>query len=107
MALTFGLGSWSCGGMVLNKLTVNQSAQVAEARDETGKVTARKAYSTSVDVSADGPLEGSAPDVGTVAIIGDYSVLVESVNVTGSNSDYQQVSISGKTIDGVAGDAIS
>lgn len=103
---TFGVTSTGTG-IVLNNVKKSESVDIAEARNATGKVTDRQAYSKKTTITADGILSGEAPSAGTAMTIGGVAGIIESCEVTEANTDFQKVSITVSTIDGVAGTAYS
>ena len=83
--------------MTLTGLTWSESVEIAESRKEDGKVAKRKAYSKTTTVKGDGTVntEDMPPDAitagGKITIDGkDY--LIESCDVTQSNTDFAKAS---------------
>ena len=91
MARTFGITGTAPTAVVLNTLTVNKKPEIAEARDEDGKVTDRKAYSLTETVSVEGLVDGTGfPEGGQTASIGGKTFMCEDSTVTEKNVDYQR-----------------
>jgi len=81
------------GVMVLNNVTYSETVEIAEARDESGKVTNRKAYSKTTTVKGDGVLDtttvpATAISGGETITIDSKSFLIESADFTQVNTDY-------------------
>ena len=93
------------GAVVLNNCTYSESVEIAEARDESGKVTDRKAYSKTTTVKGDGLLDSSsvppsAVAAGATITIESKSFLIESCDVTEVNTDFAKVSFTATRKDG-------
>lgn len=108
MARKFGIITSVTGltaGIVVQSLTYNESAEVAEARNETGALTDMASYSRSTSLSISGLLDES--DGVTLVKAGDKltldskEYLIESVDKTESNTDFVRVSLSCRTADNV------
>ena len=93
-SVEFGVGENRTIGIVQSE-TENNSAEVAEARDENGKVFIQKAYSKSCEKSFEALfLAGTtAPAAGTVITVGEWTGIVTSANITRSNTDFTKISI--------------
>ena len=82
MALSFGVTSTGGYG-VLDSVSINETAEVAEARDENGAVTDQKAYSKTVEATLEGYFDGDslagAGTLMTAAGITNGVVTAESV----------------------------
>lgn len=94
VAVQFGVGAERTLGVIQSE-TENNSAEVAEARDENGQVIVQKAYSKSTERTIEALfITGTAaPAAGTVITIGDWTGLVTSANITKSNTDFVKMSI--------------
>jgi len=93
MALSFGVTSTGGYG-VLQSLSESSTAEIAEARDENGKVTDQKAYSKTNEATAEGIFDGdSVADAGASLTVGSLTGLITSVSKTESNTDYKRVSV--------------
>lgn len=97
MALSFGVTSTGGYG-VLQTVTRGSTAEKAEARDETGKVTDEIAYSRTstaqADFVADTATAENAYAAGTSLTIGDLTGLITDVSVNETNADYKRGSVS-------------
>ena len=81
------------GVCVLNSLNHDHSAEIAEARDESGKVTDRKAYSRKKTIQGSGLLDTSTippseVDAGATLAVGTETYLIESIKVGETNTGY-------------------
>lgn len=88
MSLTFGVSSTATYGL-LQEVSAASTAEVAEARDETGKVTYQKAYSKEAKGRVRYVLNGTSPAIGTTATVGGIAGLVTSVTETENNTAYK------------------
>lgn len=93
------LGSDLVSGIVVNSLTKNKSVEVAEARDEKGKLIDIAAYSQNETVSVQGLTVGDGVTPGTVAKIGDKNFLIASASETESNTAFAEQSLECRTAD--------
>ena len=111
MARTFGITSTASGitGVVINGITRNDSAEIAEARGADGKVTDRKAYSRTQTAEISGLIDGSfSVTAGQVVTGGGIaSGLVTQTSITEVNSDYQQFTATIETKDSATNVALS
>lgn len=92
------------GAMVINNLTTSESVEISEARNEAGYVTDRKAYSKKTTVKGDGLLDTttvppSAVSAGATLSVNSKTYLIESVDVTETNTDYAKVSFTASHAD--------
>lgn len=83
--------------MTLTGLTWSESVEIAESRKEDGKVAKRKAYSKTTTVKGDGTVktDDMPPDAITAGgklTIDDKEYLVESCDVTQTNTDFAKAS---------------
>ena len=100
MARQFGIlttVSGLSGVMVINSMTTSESTEIAEGRNEQGKVTDRKAYSKTTTYKGDGLLDtndvpASAVSAGATIVIAGNTCLIESCDVTETNNDFAKVS---------------
>lgn len=105
-SVEFGVGVNRTIGIVQSE-NDNNSAEVAEARDESGKVVVQKAYSVSRERTFEALfLAGTtAPTAGTVLTIGTepaWTGIVTSANITKSNTDFVKISITASKKDSAA-----
>lgn len=98
--LTYGAGETKTW-MVVNQVSEDDSVEIAEARDENGKVIEMKAYSSSKEMKYEGLLKaaGTPPEKGTVCEVDGWSGLVTSVSKTKSNTEFVKLSITLKKSD--------
>lgn len=93
MALVFGVTSTGGYG-VLQSLTETQTAEVAEARNESGKVTDQIAYSKTHEVTAEGLFNGDTlGGAGSSLTAGSLTGLILSQTVSETNTGYKTVSV--------------
>jgi hypothetical protein len=93
MALSFGVTSTGGYG-VLQSLSETQTAEIADARDATGKVTDQQAYSKTAEATAEGLFNGdSLGGAGTSLTIGSVVGLITNQSITETNTDYKRVSV--------------
>ncbi|GEM_PF-4054117 len=89
----------------LNNLKYNESVDVAEKRDENGKVVEKKAYSRKVSVNGDGTLSTAVltpSDVraGKSITLDSVAYMLTSVEVSESNTDFAKFSFTAESADG-------
>ena len=90
------------GGIVINSLSFTDTAEIAQCRDDKGKIIDYAAYSNSKTVSITGVMDTSK---GTLATAGSKITLdgkdwiIDSVSKNESNSAFVQVTVSAKTAD--------
>lgn len=103
MARQFGIITTSAGvtGIVTNSLSTKESADVAEARDETGKVTDVKAYSRRTTYDVKGVLDSASLSVhaGDTITLGGKTCIVKSVDVSESNTGFAEGTVSAEAVD--------
>jgi hypothetical protein len=93
MALSFGVTSTGGYG-VLQSLSTNGTAEIAEARNSTGKVTDQKAYSITQEATAEGLFDGDTiADPGTSLAVGGVTGLITNVGTTETNTEYKRVTV--------------
>lgn len=98
----FGITSDTTGiatGVIVNSLSFNKSAQIAEARNEKGQIIDLAAYSKGESVDIQGLFIGTGVEVGSKITIGEKSYLVESSNKTETNTGFQEASVTARTAD--------
>jgi pyridoxine 5'-phosphate synthase PdxJ len=105
MARQFGIITTTTGitGIVVNSLTTSNSAEIAEARDENGKITDLKAYSKAETISVSGLLDGSiGVQAGAKLTLNSVDYIIESVEISETNTGYTEVSLTARTADSAA-----
>jgi len=106
MARQFGIITTSAGvaGIVTNSFSTKESADVAEARDENGKVTDVKAYSRRTTYDLRGVMDSASISVhaGDSVILGGKTCIVKSVDVSESNTGFAEASVSAEAVDSAA-----
>lgn len=111
MARTFGITSTAAGiaAVVINGVTRNESVEIAEARNGSGAVTDRQAYSRTKTAEITGLVDGviavEAGDKLTAGGITDG--LLENLSITEVNTDYQQFSATVGTKDSAVNAALA
>ncbi|MBO4649162.1 MAG: hypothetical protein J5806_13500 [Lentisphaeria bacterium] len=96
--VSFGVDAESAIGIVQNAGT-NDSAEIAEIRDETGKIVFQKAYSKTSEKTFEAIFKAGTtpPAAGTVLTVGTgnnaWSGIVTKSSITRSNRDFTKVSI--------------
>lgn len=110
MARQFGIITNTSGGVtdvVINSCEKSGSVEVAEARDEQGKVTDRKAYSKQTSYNIRGLLNasGASIEAGDVITFGGVSYLVTNATQTESNTAYVEYAITADTADSATNEA--
>ena len=103
MARQFGIITTSAGiaGIVVNSLSKQESADVAEARDETGKVTDVKAYSRRTTYDIKGVLDSASLSVhaGDTVTLGGKTCIVKNADQDETHTGFAEGSISAETVD--------
>ena len=103
MAKQFGIITTTTGisGIVVNSLTRNRTAEIAEARNEKGQVTDLKAYSTGETISVTGLLDAEALTIepGSKLTLGEKDYIIESGDQNETNTGYTEVTLSARTAD--------
>lgn len=108
MARQFGIITTTTGitGIVVNSLTTNNTAEIAEARNEKGQVTDLKAYSKGETISITGLLDGDVTvEAGAKLTLGEKDYIIETVDRNETNTGYVEVSLSARTADAATIDA--
>lgn len=83
-------------GIIANNLNWTNNTEIAEARDEKGKLLDLATYSQNKEVQIDGLFVGTGVDVGTVVQIGGKDFLVSTSNHTESNTAFQTASVTAR-----------
>ena len=111
MAVQFGIITSTTGvsGISLTDLTIATGADIAEARDESGKVTDLKAYSQNKTITCNGYLTYSdgAVQAGSTITVGSQTFIVESAEQVESNVDFVRYNITMRTADSATVTGIS
>jgi hypothetical protein len=106
MARQFGIITTVSGvtSVVVQSLTRTNSAEVAEARDENGYVTDLKAYSLGETLSIRGLLDASSMSItaGSKLTLNGTDYIVESAEVSETNTGFAEVNLTVRTADGAA-----
>ncbi len=79
---------------VVQSITDNESVEVAEARDEDGKVMERRAFSLTNEVSIEALVKKDkpVPKAGQTVTVEGKPYLITAVNKIKNNMDYRKVS---------------
>lgn len=99
---TFGVVDDTQTGILLNGYTAGQSAEIAEARDMTGKVIELQAYSKGKTAQYSGLIDtnkGTFPEAGATITTADGEMVVESTTKTYSNTAFATGDVSCRTAD--------
>ncbi len=102
MSRQFGIITTTTGitGIVVNSLTTNNTAEIAEARNEKGQVTDLKAYSKGETISITGLLDGDVTvEAGAKLTLGEKDYIIETVDRNETNIGFVEVSLSARTAD--------
>ncbi len=102
-AVIFGVPEDQTSYMILQSYDVRRNGTFADVRDETGKMVLRTNYDKDMTVTVTGVLDSgktsSVPEVGDTATFAgdlfssDDKFIVESVQVTGSNTDHLKLTV--------------
>ena len=90
MALTFGCdlsGSVLTWG-VFQSHSRSTKVDVAEPRDETGKILAQKAYSKTTEHKMDFLVNGTVPEAGTTLSVGGETILLTDAETSYKNTEF-------------------
>ena len=92
--LVFGTDATTTYG-IIQSMSKNETAEIAEARDHEGKVIEQKAYSKGTEVQIEALFDSTAtlPTAGSTVTIDTVEYLVSSCNVTSSNTEFKKASI--------------
>ena len=103
MARQFGIISATSGvaGIIITSFNRSSSSEVAEARNEQGKIIDLKAYSKGEKIQINGLLDTAdfTFSAGDILTIGEKQYLIESAEITESNTGFAGVSVSARTAD--------
>ena len=80
-------------GLIANSLSWSDTVDVAEARDEKGKLLDLAPYSKNGSVSIEGLYVGEGVQVGTVISVGGKDMLVSQNDHSERNTEFQQSTI--------------
>ena len=93
----FGITSSLSGftGFIANSFATNESAEVAEARDEKGKLIDLACYDTGKELTMEAlvTVESNGVAVGDKVTVNEIDALVTGINKTEVNTDFQLASI--------------
>lgn len=116
-AVIFGVPDDQTSYMILQSYDVRRNGTFADVRDETGKTVIRTAYDEDMTVTVTGVMDSSktssVPAVGDVATFAgdvfsaDDKFIVESVQVTGSNTDHLRLSVTLRWFTGINNPSVS
>lgn len=110
MALSFGVTSTDSTALswgVFQQFQENDSAQVAEARQEDGKMLRMKAYSKDLQKQVQFLVNGTVPQAGgTLSIAGTVGLIIDR-NVTEANTAYKTGQITTRSADSATLDALA
>lgn len=95
MALSFGVASSVGSYGELQNITLTNTCEIGEARDEAGDVCDYTAYNEKMEVSGEYVFDGTAPLAGAVITAATYKIVLTEVTVTESNQDYKKMSFKG------------
>lgn len=87
-----GLGT----GIIANGITYNDTVDVAEARDEKGKLLDLAPYSQGEEITIDGLFVGTGVAVGSKISLGAKDYLVSNASKTESNTAFQTQQITAR-----------
>ena len=96
MARVYGIASFANGhGMIVNSFQPEESVEVAEARDESGKVIDSWAYSRVKNFTASGVYDDGSevPRAGTIMVLNGENYLVTNVGKPENNVGATELSI--------------
>lgn len=90
------------GGILINSLSFEDSAQTAEARDDKGRVVDLAAYSRQQSVTIQGLMDtakGTLATAGSKLTLDGKDWIIESVSKQESNQDFVRLTVTAKTSD--------
>lgn len=90
------------GGIMVNSLSFNETAEIAEARNETGEITDYVGFSRATTVSVTGVMDTAKGDLataGSVLTLGGKDYIIDSVSRNQNNTAFVEVTISARTAD--------
>ncbi len=80
-------------GLIVTDMSISNTTDTAEARNEKGAVIDMASYSLRQNISINGTWVGGGIQAGTIATVGGKSVLVTENTKNETNSDFQKGSI--------------
>lgn len=80
-------------GIIVNNITSNINSQIAQARDEKGKLIDIAAYDEEREFTIDGLYTNEGLDIGTVVTVDDKNYLITSRSRTESNTSFETASL--------------
>ena len=89
-------------GIVVNSISRDETAEIAEARNEKGKVTDLHAYSLGRSISVQGVIDdakGTLVTAGSKLTLGTENFIVESVNKPETNTAFCEATINARNAD--------
>lgn len=89
-------------GICVNSLSISESSEIAEARDEQGKVTDLYSYSRAETISLTGVMDtakGNLAKAGNKITLNQKDYIIDSVSQNQTNTAFVQVTISCRTAD--------
>ena len=93
----------SATGLVVQSCNKDENVEIAEARNEQGRVAELKAYSKGVTYSITGLVKDgeneNAVEVGSTVTIDNLNLIVESVSKQETNTGFVQVTMTCRTAD--------
>lgn len=90
-------------GIVVNSITRNESAEIAEARNEKGQITDLAAYSRAESITVQGVIDdakGTIVKAGSKLTLDAVDYIVESVDKPEVNTGFCEATINARTADG-------
>ena len=93
--ISFGTDNYRSIIGIVQSETSKESAEIAEARNEDGKVFLMKAYSKTSEKTFEALFAAGTtpPEVGKSITVGSWSGIVTQATVTRSNTDFTRISI--------------
>jgi hypothetical protein len=91
MAVSFGCTTGTCTYGTINITGTNDTAEIAQCRDAAGLITDEKAYSRTLKSHVTAVLTGTVPNVGATNTIFANTGILESVNVSETNTGYAMI----------------
>lgn len=90
------------GGILINSLSFDDSAETAEARDDKGRVVDLAAYSRQQSVTIQGLMDtakGTLATAGSKLTLDGKDWIIESVSKQESNQDFVRLTVTAKSSD--------
>ncbi|MDD3119600.1 MAG: hypothetical protein PHQ27_10500, partial [Victivallales bacterium] len=90
-------GTWG----VFQSVSEDESAEVAEARNENGQVIELRAYSKGVEKKFEGLIKsaGTIPAAGEAITVGDWNGLITAVSKSKENTGFNKITVTAKSAD--------